>query len=511
MKIKYLVANLPDYVEGQESHHDYLVLDVSEDNLYDLITYLYGHCNYKRLLDLSYDMNQDKILIWALNLHEHEIIGVRSNISDTDQNIRALGHYFANFDSLAFSLNKSLNKNLIQNIPDYYQPFKKFVPKKSVVANNIDKRVEDIIRINNHMNRFGDIDLSCLSVDERVVDLDYQINDPYYHLSDKLKHQSLQRIANHLLKLDGYNAPALSIGFCMSVEKLINIDIPDKAKAIRMIFLEFSRILECIEYISSIAYSVQAQYLYHKALFWLQGIERVLIYYTGNIYHLGLFCVGGVQKDIQSGWVGYCNQHLRELRLEIKNEFEQLTKNSLWSDRLVVAPTETKDMISWGFAGANLRSAGINSDFRKRMPFYFYDEITFNVPVALKGSIFDKLLLTFLELEQSFEIIFQVLDNIPTGAITHLSCNISENIKNNRDFELDDILVDGYCFHSLETFKGVLNFSISVKDKKVNHLKIGNDNLSKLNYFKKYGIGNRVQDISLLLRSLNINTEMVEF
>lgn len=510
MKIKYLLVNLPEYVEESVTIRNQVYLHVQEDYLYDLMTYLYNHCLYQRLLDISYDFHEKKVVFWLLNLQEHEIVGVKTQVAQEDQNLKALSHYFANFESLAFSLNKSIDQEIIQNIENFYAPIKTFVPKKSVVVNNVDERIQDIVRLNNHMNRYGDLDLSCLSVDERVVELNYQINDPFNRVSQKLKDKGLQEITNHLLKLDGFNAPSVAIGFCMSIENLLEINIPDKAKAVRMIFLEFSRILECIEYISSLSYSVQAQYLYHKALFWLQGIERVLVYYTGNIYHLGLFAVGGIQKDIQGGWVSYCNKHLREIREEIAEEFELLTKNSLWSDRLMIAPSNTKDMISWGLGGSNMRSAGINSDLRKRRPFYFYDEITFDVPVALQGNIYDKLLLSFLELDQSFEIIFQVLDNIPTGNIQDPSCDIKRNLSERPNFVLDVVLQDGFSFHSLETFKGILNFSVNVEDKKVSHIKIGNDNLSKLNFFKSYGVGHRVQDMSLLVRSLNISTSMVE-
>tara|TARA_B100001971_G_scaffold215192_1_gene259840 strand:- start:92070 stop:93605 length:1536 start_codon:yes stop_codon:yes gene_type:complete len=510
MKYQYLLANLPDYVEEVHKLSRHSVVRVSEEDLFDFVSYIYNHFQYQRLLDISFFKNQNEVTLWFMSLEEHDLIGVVCELKSDEQNILALNQLYLNFDSLAFSLNQSLGYELIKNLDDYYQKFAPYTPKSSVLVKERDIRVRDIIRINNHLNKFGDMDIAALSIDERVVELDFQVNDCHNQIAKKLSNMPIQSTINHLLKVDGYNAPSVAIGFCMALEEHLQLDIPDKAKAVRMIFLEFSRILESIEYISSLAYSIQAQYLYHKALFWLQKLERILVYYTGNIYHLGLFSLGGIMKDIQSGWITYCNTHLREIQEEINSEFELLTSSSLWRDRLVIAPSNPDDLLKWGLSGNPLRSAGLNIDLRKRKPYYFYDEVIFDVPVALKGNVFDKLLLSFLDLEQSFEIIFQVLDNIPTGPLVHPACDMSKMIREKSGFKLDDILLDGYVFHSLETFKGTLNFSMCIEDKKIKNLKVGNDNLSKLNYFKSYGVNQRIADISLVYRSLNINSSMME-
>lgn len=510
MKSNYLLVNLPDYVVEVHKLSKHSLVRVNEDDLFDFVNYIHSHFEYKRLLDLSFFKKENEIVLWFMSLKEHHIIGIVCELNPDDQSIKALNQLYKNFDSLAYSLNHSQNYELVKNLPEFYKKLTPFTPKKSVLVKEKDRRVRDIVRINNQMNKFGDMDIASLSIDERVVELDYQVNDPYTHLAQKLTKLSLQNIINHLLKVDGFNAPSVSIGFCMALEDHLKIDIPDKAKAIRMIFLEFSRILEAVEYISSISYSIQAQYLYHKALFWLQNLERILVYYTGNIYHLGTFTLGGVHKDIQGNWISFCNTHLREVREEIIKEFELLTHSSLWGDRLEIAECEPSDLIDWGLSGNILRSAGLNVDLRKRSPYYFYDEVIFDVPVALKGSVYDKLLLAFLDIEQSFEIIFQVLDNIPTGNPLHPSCDVSQYIKKGTSLNIEELLEDGYIFHTLETFKGTLNYSILIENKKIKKIKIGNDNLSKLNYFKKYALKQRIADISLVYRSLNINSKMIE-
>ena len=510
MKASYLIANLPEYVVEVHKLSKHSVIRVNEDDLFDFVSLIFNHFQYERLLDVSFFKEDSEASLWLMSVQEHETVGVVAKVSKEKQSLLSIGQMFKNFDSLAFSFNKSIGEDLITNIPNFYNKLQTFHPHKSVLASEIDYRTRDIIRINNHMNKFGDMDIAAISIDERVQELDYQINEPYNKIAIKLADMDLQDTINHLLKIDGYNAPSVAIGFCMALEEHLQIEIPDKAKAIRMIFLEFNRILEAIEYISSLAYSIQANYLYHKALFWMQNLERILVYYTGNIYHLGLFSLGGIQKDIQAGWISYCNKHLREISLEIKSEFELVTKSSLWGDRLMISENDPKELIDWGLSSNILRSSGVNIDLRKRSPFYFYDEVVFNVPVAAKGSVYDKLLVSFLDLEQSFEIIFQVLDNIPTGNTQVERCNPIISLKNNHDFKLDELLSDGYIFHSLETFKGTLNFSILIKDQKIKRLKIGNDNLSKLNYFRKHGVDHRVADISLVYRSLNINSSLVE-
>jgi len=511
MKLDYILANLP--IEADEIYHqgEQAHVYIRPKAFNNFVNYLNSHCEFSLLLDISIYKNSDEISFWFMSLTQHEVLGVITKKEFKYINLFELSHLYANAESLAYLYNEFVKEEFFQGIENFRKPISKYEPVKSVSLSETDHRVQDTIRVNNHMNRYGDIDLGVISENDRAIEIDYQLNGIRKFINESLTEYNSFEMINHLLKIDGFNSPSIAIGFCMTVEKLIECEIPDRAKALRMIFLEFSRILEAIEYISSTAYSIQATYLYHKTLLWLQNVERVMVYYTGNIFHLGIFSIGGVLRDVQPGWMSFCHKYLKEIQAEIKDELQVILGNSLWANRLEIGHSRPSDLIKWGICSSPLRSAGINSDLRKRHGFYFYNEVIFQVPIALKGNVYDRFILSFMEIDQSFEVIFQVLDNLPTGETMASEFSIKTRLDDQEFLNTLDLgLKDGIMFHNLETFSGYIQFTILIKDRKIVNFKINSDHLSKLNYFKELAKDERIRDLNLLFRSLNIKQDLLE-
>jgi NADH:ubiquinone oxidoreductase subunit D len=511
VKLDYVLANIPEQAEVLIRTDKQAHIRVQDKQFLDFINYIHQHCEYNILLDVSVYDEDDEISFWLLSLRTHEIIGVVTQRNPRIVNISDLSYYFHNIKSLAFQFNEFTQSDFFKGIENYRKPVESFTPRKSVLVTEVDERIQDIIRINNHFNRFGDIDLSVVSKDDITLELDFQINGKKLHVNEKLKHRPIEEILNQVHKIDGFNAPTIVINLCMALEKFNEIEIPDKAQAIRMIFLEFSKILETIEFISSISYSTQASSLYHSCLIWIQNIERVMAFYSGNIFHLGIFTIGGVQRDVPAGWMNFCYNHLKEIQNEIKDEMKNILADSLWKDRLNIGKTAPRDLVEWGIGSSLLRASGINSDLRKRQSYYFYDEVIFNVPIALEGTVYDRLILAFMECDQSFEIIFQVLDNLPTGKIINDEYNLSNRIdRGESDFGIERYFKDGTSFHSIESFANLIHTTVTVKDHKVTNIKINSDSLSKLNYLKELSREVRIRDLALVYRSLNIKSNLLE-
>ena len=94
-----------------------------------------------------------------------------------------------------------------------------------------------------------------------------------------------------------------------------------------------------------------------------------------------------------------------------------LLRSSIWVKRTQVCPISASDAIEWGHTGPCLRACGVNYDLRKTTPYYFYNDIEFEIPLGISGNSYDRYLVRFEEIRQSLNIIFQLLNNIPSGPI----------------------------------------------------------------------------------------------
>ena len=206
--------------------------------------------------------------------------------------------------------------------------------------------------------------------------------------------------------------------YCLAIEKLVNCKIPERAKYIRVIFAELTRILNHLLAVGCHAMDVGAM----TPMLWaFEEREKLMEFYervSGARMHAAYFRPGGVHSDLPIGLMSdiyiFVEQFINKL-LEME---EMLTENRIWKQRLVdVGIVTAKDAMDWGFSGVMLRGSGINWDLRKSQTYEVYDQISFDVPVGTSGDCYDRYLVRIIEMKQSLNIISQCLDKIPSGLI----------------------------------------------------------------------------------------------
>jgi NADH-quinone oxidoreductase subunit C/D len=209
-----------------------------------------------------------------------------------------------------------------------------------------------------------------------------------------------------------------NVGYCMAVEKLLGIDIPERAKYIRVLICEISRIIDHL-----IAVGTNLVDLGALTNYWYTFNIRELVYdwiekLCGARLTTSYVRIGGLFRDIPGGTKGYITDVLKELNVAI-NEVKKLTlKNRIFLDRTKgVGAISGEDAIAYGFSGPALRAAGVDYDIRKNFPYYHYDEFDWEVPVGESGDTYDRIVVRIEEITQSAKIIRQVLDRIPDGEI----------------------------------------------------------------------------------------------
>ncbi|CAH1758497.1 10584_t:CDS:2 [Entrophospora sp. SA101] len=206
--------------------------------------------------------------------------------------------------------------------------------------------------------------------------------------------------------------------YSLAVEKLLNIEIPERAKFIRTLFGEITRVLNHIMATMSHALDIGALTPF---LWMFEEREKLMEYYervSGARMHAAYVRPGGVSQDMPLGLMEDIYQWATQFGARVDEVEEVLSANRIWKNRTMdVGLVTAQQALDYSFSGVMLRGSGINWDIRKVQPYDAYDKVEFDVPVGTKGDCYDRFLCRVEEMRQSLRIIHQCLNKMPTGAV----------------------------------------------------------------------------------------------
>ena len=239
-----------------------------------------------------------------------------------------------------------------------------------------------------------------------------------------IEHKTYLQALPYFDRLD-YVAPMnQEHAFCMAIEKLMNIDVPRRAKFIRVIYSEIGRVLSHMLNITTQAMDVGAL---TPPVWGFEEREKLMVFYEracGSRMHAMYFRPGGVHQDLPQKLLEdislWCKQFPKKL-----NDIETLlTGNRIFKQRNVdIGVVSKQDAYDWGFSGVMIRGSGIPWDLRRNQPYEIYSELEFKIPLGKNGDCYDRYLCRVEEMHESVKIIRQCLDIMPEGPV------MSENNK----------------------------------------------------------------------------------
>jgi NADH dehydrogenase I D subunit len=216
-----------------------------------------------------------------------------------------------------------------------------------------------------------------------------------------------------------YLAPMLyNIGYAGAVETLLDLEITERCRVLRVILCELNRILGHLLWLGTTAIDLGA-----FTVFLYSFKERERIYnlheaYTGGRITTSVTRIGGMMADLPFGWVDACREFVEGLPATLDECERLLSRNAIWMGRTqnigIIGPEEA---VSYALTGPNLRASGLPYDVRKARPYLGYDEYDFDVPVGVHGDVYDRYMVRMEEMRQSVRIIEQALDRLPDGPI----------------------------------------------------------------------------------------------
>jgi NADH-quinone oxidoreductase subunit D len=272
---------------------------------------------------------------------------------------------------------------------------------------------DDVLRINfgpNHPSTHGVLRLIVDLDGERVEGIEAVIGYLHTGFEKTMEHKTWWKCVTYPERIDYVGFQNNELTFVLAVEKLLGLEIPEKATWMRMLLCELSRIHSHLVFLGTSALELGA-----ISMFWYCFRERELILdlfelVTGQRMHTRYFQVGGLAEDIPDGFFPECRKFVEWFPHALADYLALLDRNAIWLERTKgVGVLSAADAVALGQSGPNLRASGVDWDLRRDQPYLAYEQVDFQVPVYADGDVYDRYRVRVDEMRESNRIVEQCL------------------------------------------------------------------------------------------------------
>lgn len=283
---------------------------------------------------------------------------------------------------------------------------------------------------------------------ERVIDADVVIGYIHRGIEKLSENRTWTQIILLTDRMDYVAAATNNIGYCETVEKLMDIEVPRRAHYIRTILAELQRIASHCLWLGTHAMDIGAMTVFLYAFRERELILDLFEEYCGARLTYNSMRIGGLPLDIPTGWDRKVREFCDIMESKIPEYEQLLTNNRIWLERTKgIGVISGPDATAIGLSGPPLRASGVLRDIRKDEPYAAYNEFEFDIPLGSRGDTYDRYLVRIEEFRQSLRIIRQAIDGLPEGPVMG---KVPRLIKPPA----------GETYHAIESPKGELGYFI---------------------------------------------------
>jgi len=219
-------------------------------------------------------------------------------------------------------------------------------------------------------------------------------------------------------RLDYISSMANNVGYCVAIEKLFGIEVPERAKFIRTMVCEMTRISSHIIWIATHALDLGAMTVFLYSFREREWILDLFEKLCGARLTVSYPRIGGVRNDVSEEFLDSLYKFTEEFPKRIQEYERLIDQNRIWLKRTKgVGVISAEEAINWGLSGPTLRGSGVKYDIRKAFPYDAYDKVEFDIPIGKEGDVYDRYRCRMEELRQSNKIIKQCIEMLPKGPI----------------------------------------------------------------------------------------------
>jgi NADH-quinone oxidoreductase subunit D len=217
-------------------------------------------------------------------------------------------------------------------------------------------------------------------------------------------------------RMDYLNTMGNILVYVLAIEKLVGVDVPPRAQAVRVILTELQRIASHLVWLATHALDLAAMSVFLYCFREREMILDVLEMCSGQRMMTSYFRPGGLWRDVPPEFEPAVRQILRTFPARIRQYEGLLSKNALWIDRTRdIGVVSGEEALRLGLTGPPLRASGLNLDMRKAQPYSGYEQYEFDVPTGTHGDVYDRYLCRMEEMRQSLRIVEQAVARLPGG------------------------------------------------------------------------------------------------
>lgn len=276
-------------------------------------------------------------------------------------------------------------------------------------------------------------------------------------------------------RMDYLAAILNNFGYCLAVERLLGIDVPPRARAIRIMMTELQRIASHLFWLGTHVMDISGTGM-SMMMYATRERERILDLFemvAGARLTVSYIRIGGVYRDLPPAFFTHVADFLRDMPGRI-DEYEQMLNGSpLWDVRLKGIGVLTRDeVINMGLTGPMLRGSGVDWDLRRDQPYGGFENYDFKVPVFNEGDSYARYLVRMEEMRQSLRIIAQALKNLPDGPFKSEDRKVNLPPRAELDVSMEALIhhfklmtegmlvPPGFLYQAVETGKGELGYFV---------------------------------------------------
>lgn len=269
-----------------------------------------------------------------------------------------------------------------------------------------------------HPSTHGVLRLKMRLVGEIVLSAEAVIGYLHTGIEKECESRTYHQVFTLVDRLDYLSGPAEEQAYAMTIEKLLKVEVPERAQTLRIILLELARIGSHLLWAGTSALELNMSSVFMYAMIEREKILDLLEGLSGARMFPSVWRIGGLAKDANDDFISGVRAFLHDFPKIWKELDDLLTRNYVWKTRLTDVGIINKELCEqYMCTGPVLRAAGVAYDVRKAYPYLGYENYSFAIPTATEGDSYARYLVRIAEMKESASIMQQALEKLRPGPV----------------------------------------------------------------------------------------------